>query len=156
MQLLLLRHADANTVASSDNLRPLSSKGREQAKRVARFCKTSGLIPDLILTSPLLRTEETARIVARELDCETLTSRFLTSGMTPFVAYEELRAYTRFESLMLVGHEPDFSTFAGSIIGAEHAGALHFRKATLAGLDVEALSPGGARLEFLIPVKLLG
>ena len=155
MQLLLLRHADAVPSARTDDLRPLSDKGRQQAKRVARFCKERGLQPDLILTSPFLRTEETAQIVAQELKCEIVLSAFLASGMMPFAAIEELRAYQRFDCVLLVGHEPDLSALAGTLLGAGNLGAIRMRKATLAGLAVDALTPGGAHLEFLVPAKII-
>ena len=155
MQLLLLRHADATTSARIDDLRPLSDKGRQQAQRVARFCKSRKIQPDLILTSPFLRAEETARIVAEELKCEMVLSAFLASGMMPSAAMEELRAYMRFECVLLVGHEPDLSALAGALLGAGNPGAVRMRKATLAGLAVDTLPPGGTHLEFLVPAKLM-
>ncbi|MCX6966747.1 MAG: phosphohistidine phosphatase SixA [Verrucomicrobia bacterium] len=155
MQLLLLRHADAVPSARTDDLRSLSDKGRLQAKRVARFCKERGIQPDLILTSPFLRAEETAQVVAQELKSEIVLSAFLASGMMPFAAIEELRAYLRFECVLLVGHEPDLSALAGTLLGAGNTGAIRMRKATLAGLTVESLAPGGAQLEFLISAKLM-
>ena len=155
MQLLLLRHADAVPSARTDDLRPLSDKGRQQAKRVARFCKEHALQPDIILTSPFLRAEETARIVAQELKCELVLSAFLASGMMPFAAMEELRAYLRFECVLLVGHEPDLSALAGTLLGAGNLGALRMRKATLAELTVDTLTPGSSHLEFLAPAKLM-
>ena len=155
MQLLLLRHADAVPTARTDDLRPLSDKGRQQARRVARFCRERELQPDIILTSPFLRTEETAQIVAQELECELVLTSFLASGMMPFAAMEELRAYLRFECVMLVGHEPDLGALAGALLGAGNRGAIRMRKATLAGLAVDAIASGGAHLEFLVPAKLM-
>jgi len=155
MELLLLRHADAAPSAGNDDLRPLSDKGRQQAQRVARFCKERELQPDIILSSPFLRTEETAQILSGELKCEIVLSAFLASGMMPSAAMEELRAALRFKCVMLVGHEPDLSSLAGTLLGAGNPGALRMRKATLLGLDVESLTCGGANLEFLIPAKLM-
>lgn len=155
MQLLLLRHADAATEARTDDLRPLSDKGRQQAKRVARFCKEHGLQPDLILSSPFLRAEQTAQIVAETLHAELVMCAFLASGMMPFAAMEELRGYQRFETVLLVGHEPDLSSLAGALLGAGHRGAIRMRKATLAKLEVDSLSSGGAHLDFLVPAKLM-
>ena len=156
MQLLLLRHADALASASTDDSRPLSNKGIQQAHRVARFCKEHGLKPDLILSSPFLRAEQTARIVTEALDAELVVCAFLASGMLPAAAMEELRAFLRFDTLLLVGHEPDLSALAGALLGAGNSGALRIRKATLAALEVESPASGGARLDFLLPVKLMG
>lgn len=155
MHLLLLRHADAISSARTDDLRPLSDKGRQQARRVAHFCKDRKLMPDLILSSPFLRTEETAQIVAKELECEMVLSAFLASGMMPTAALEELRAYMRFNCVLLVGHEPDLSSLASTLLGSANGSAIRMRKATLAGMTIETLTPGSAQLEFLIPVKLM-
>jgi len=74
----------------------------------------------------------------------------------PAAALEELQAFQRFDCILLVGHEPDLSELGGALLGAAKDGALRMRKATLAGLDVESLTPGGARLDFLVPAKLMG
>ena len=155
MRLLLLRHADAESSAPSDDLRPLSEKGRSQAGRVGRFCAARSICPELILVSPFLRADETARIVAKELERECVLAAFLASGMTPAAALEGLRAYLKFDCLMLVGHEPDFGQLAATLLGLPDPGALHIRKASLTCLDVDSLRPGGARLDFLVPAKLM-
>ena len=89
-----------------------------------------------------------------ELGCETVTEAFLTSGATPSEMLDGLRGY-RFERLMIVGHEPDFSQLAATLLGLPDSAALRIRKATLVGLDVETFRPGCARLEFFIPARLV-
>jgi len=153
-QLLLLRHADAESIAASDRLRVLTSKGREQARRVGRFCGKHGICPDLILSSPYARADETARIVAEALDREVIAAPFLAPGMSPETAWEELKAYTGFASVMLVGHEPDTGSLAAALLAMHTPGALHVRKATLIGLDLARLGEGGATLDFFLPAKL--
>ena len=153
MQLLLLRHADAETDAPTDEARPLSDKGRSQARRVGEFCNEHGLCPEIILASPLLRAMETARIVAREVGCEMVKEPFLASGASAASILDGLKGY-RFDGMMIVGHEPDFSHLAAALLDVTDPAALHIRKATLIGLDVDTFRPGGARLDFLIPVRL--
>jgi len=154
MQLLLLRHADANTEAPTDDARALSEKGRTQAKRMGKFCHDHGIRPELVISSPLLRARETAEIVCRELECEVVIEAFLASGSSPTTILDGLRAF-RFDSILIVGHEPDFSQLAAALIGLPDPGALRFRKAALLGLETETLRPECARLEFLIPAKLV-
>ena len=154
MQLYLLRHADADTPAPTDEARMLSEKGRAQARRVGKFCRENDILPEVVLTSPLVRAEETARIVAREIECEVVIEPFLGSGASPTSLLDGLRAY-RFESMMIVGHEPDFSQLAATLLGIPDPVALRIRKASLAGLEVEAFRPACARLDFLIPAKYL-
>lgn len=55
-----------NTVGAANDL-PLTDLGRQQALETGLAAKTAGIKPDRILCSPLLRTRETAAIIAREL-----------------------------------------------------------------------------------------
>ncbi len=151
MQLLLLRHADAEPLAATDAERRLTEKGERQAERVARFLKTTGLIPELLLTSPFTRASQTAQAVGKTLEIEPVTASFLASGMRPEQALGELAAYANFQRVIIVGHEPDFSLLASALLGA--SSSLHIRKAALVGLEVQSLRTGGAILDFSIPVK---
>lgn len=155
MKLFLLRHADADTEAATDAERHLSGKGEDQARRVGEFCKRHGFVPDAILTSPLRRTRQTARAVAVALGREVEVVPWLSCGATPEGTLRQLTA-RKFSSVMLVGHEPDTSALAGFLMGAEGIGVIHVRKASLTLLEVVALLQGGGRLEFSIPVRLMG
>jgi phosphohistidine phosphatase len=165
MQLFLLRHAEAEPEAATDEMRALTAKGSKQAESVGKFCLKHGFVPEIILTSPLTRAEETARLVAGELNSPGLVqiAEFLRSGMTTERAISGLRQvlaglgkekYQEKRSIMLVGHEPDFGILAGILIGGCPE-SVHFRKAALMDLTVRELKPGGATIEFLVPVKCL-
>lgn len=155
MQLYLLRHADAETVAPSDDERFLSEKGMMQAQRVARFCDAHDLRPEVIFTSPLRRAHQTAALLADKIGTELRTARWLSSGAMPESMMRELKEHRNLESSMLVGHEPDFSQFAAYLVGAAHAENIRIRKATLALFTVIDFAAGGGRLEFSIPAKLV-
>jgi phosphohistidine phosphatase len=164
MQLFLLRHAEAESNAASDEARALTVKGTKQAEAIGKFCLEHDFVPELILSSPLTRAEETARLVARELNLPKLVQivEFLRAGMSAERAFsglrESLMAFTKREKflenagIMLVGHEPDFSKLAGVLIGGR-AHSVHFRKATLMGVTLQELKPGAGTIEFLIPAK---
>jgi phosphohistidine phosphatase len=156
MQLFLLRHAEAEPDAANDHTRPLTDKGRKQAASIGRFCAGHDVIPKIILSSPLLRAEQTARIVAREMKLPNVvqTEEFLGVGMTAELAFSGLEKHSGKASVMLVGHEPDFSGFAGVLIGG-HPTSVHFRKATLLGVSLHELKSGAGTIEFLMPVKCL-
>lgn len=155
MLLYLLRHADADTVAASDHSRALSEKGRDQAQKVARFCEAHGMQLSLVLSSPLLRAHETAQIVSKTLRAEMLTAPWLACGMHPQGALEELRAYRSQSSVLLVGHEPDFSQLIAHLLGMPTNNAIHVRKASLTLLDLEVFRAGAATLQFSLPCKLM-
>jgi phosphohistidine phosphatase len=155
MLIYLLRHADAETPAATDDARALSEKGLTQARKVAKFCETHDLQPSLILTSPLRRTHETAQIVCTALRSEMLIASWLASGMHPHTALEELRGYRDRDSLMLVGHEPDFSQLAAFLLGLPTNNAIHIRKASLTLLELDVFRAGAASLLFSLPCKLM-
>ena len=156
MKLYLLRHAEAENEASSDPARRLTPRGVEQARVVGRFCARTGIEPELVLYSPFIRAEQTARAFAEGWPPGARTLQpapFAASGMDPATALLELRAFERFRSVMLVGHQPDLGLLASSLLGLRDAGNLPVGKATIIGLQTRFLVPGGSGLEFYIPVE---
>ena len=61
MRLFLVRHAHSDP-GEPDALRPLSARGREQARELGE--RLAPVEPELVLTSPLLRARETAAAIA--------------------------------------------------------------------------------------------
>lgn len=156
MKLYVLRHADADTSAESDDLRALSPKGVSQTERVAKFCKHHAQVPELILHSPVRRARETAELFARGVELHRLIEvPWMDCGMRPEVALKELASYYEFPSILLVGHEPDLSRLVALCLGVGDSGALHIRKASLVCLELDTLAAGEGRLEYLIPAKLI-
>ena len=155
MLLYLLRHADADTPAPSDEARALSEKGRAQAEKVARFCEAHEMHLSLVLTSPVRRAHDTAQIVVAKMRAELLIAPWLACGMHPQAALEELRAYRSQGSVMLVGHEPDFSQLAAHLIGLATNTSLQVRKASLTLIDLDFFRAGAGRLHFSLPCKLM-
>jgi len=156
MYIYLLRHAEAETGALKDELRALTGKGRRQVQKVGQFCLKHRIAPDVILTSPLVRAEETARIVAEKLGLANLVyvEPFLKTGMVPAAAFSGLGKYRDKVNVLLVGHEPDFSRLVSVLIGAS-SHSIHVRKATLLKVQTPSLEPGAGAIEFLLPVKFL-
>jgi phosphohistidine phosphatase SixA len=76
--------------------------------------------------------------------------------MDPAAALHELRAYVRFPSVMLVGHQPDLGILAAMLLGMESPYSLHVRKSLLAAIDCgENPRAGLGVLEFFLPAKLM-
>ena len=156
MFLYVFRHADAVSDAATDYERPLSEKGKTQVKRVATFCAGNELLPAVILTSPLRRAKETAELFSVETKVKRILSvDFLSSGMTPEIAIRELADYQEFASVMIVGHEPDFSALVASLLGVPDREQIHLRKASLTAIDLPDVNAARGILEFSIPAKLM-
>jgi phosphohistidine phosphatase len=68
LRLTLLRHGQAQAPEDSarDFDRPLTRRGRDDARSMGRRLAAAGWVPDLVLASPAVRTATTAQIVAGE------------------------------------------------------------------------------------------
>lgn len=122
----LLRHAHAED-GSPDAERPLSAKGEQQARTVGAALAALGVELDACLTSPKVRARETARLVCEPLGIEPWEERALRGG--PFDPTDVAAGHG--ESVLLVGHEPDFSMAVHDATGAQ----VRMPKAGLAAID---------------------
>jgi phosphohistidine phosphatase len=122
----LLRHGDAKD-GSPDSERPLTEKGREQARAVGAALKALGVRLDACLTSPKVRAVETARLACEPLGVEPELEPKLAGG--PFDA--EALAAGLGDDVLLVGHDPDFSMAVHSLTGAQ----VRMKKGGLAGVE---------------------
>lgn len=158
MILYILRHAEAEVKSVfSDWQRKLTSYGQEQALRVGRFCKERHLRPDLVLTSPVNRARETAEFFTTSFKekIELIEQPWLACGMAPAVALKELAAYSKWESLLLVGHEPDLSFLIATLLGLPKTASLDIKKASLTAISLKKIVAGGGVLEWMVPCELL-
>jgi len=73
LQLYLMRHGEAlsrqEAGVGTDAERPLAPQGIETVNRVAQGLKALGIKPDRVLTSALVRAQQTAELVASHLGC---------------------------------------------------------------------------------------
>ena len=157
MILYFLRHGlaeDRETWNKDDDLRPLTEKGKQQMQQEAKAI--SDLVPDLdaIITSPLVRAQQTAEIVASYLGMQEglVADERLSPGFSVKELGEIIQDYSGSEGLILVGHEPDFSLTLSSLIGG---GRLIFKKGGFARVDLLQLEPPQGELAWLIPPKAL-
>jgi len=124
--LWLLRHGDAED-GSPDAERPLTDKGRAQACAAGAALKALGVELDACLTSPKLRAADTARLACEQLGLEPKQEPKLAGG--PFDA--DALAAGLGDEVMLVGHDPDFSSAVHTLTGAQ----VRMKKGGLAGIE---------------------
>lgn len=119
--LVLMRHGKADVSAPSgrDFDRALSPKGREQVKVMLAWLKEQGILPDSIISSSALRTQETARGMATGLGIalETIDWRKDLYLASPSVyAACLLEAPNECNNLMIVGHNTGISEWARELL----------------------------------------
>ena len=155
-KLHLLRHAHAGDPLKwhgSDDDRPLSSKGRGQAERLGALLAAIGFTTGAIVTSPKARARQTAEIVADRLGIQPTTDDRLADSLS-LAAFDRVMADAGDPgSIVLVGHDPDFSELLGLLSGASLS---TMRKGALARIDVpRPLEPGSGVLRWLLPPELV-
>jgi phosphohistidine phosphatase len=154
MDLILLRHGKAeDNNPLGDSARVLVDKGRKQARRAAYVLKQAGLLPEIVLTSPLTRARQTADEFCQTAGIPGATIQgWLSCGMAPEEAIRELSAFHEFKCVAIVGHEPDFSGLIQWLLGTT-TGGVEVKKGTIACLRIDPPSRYGT-LEYLIPPRL--
>jgi len=135
----LLRHGDAAGNAPDDASRELTDKGRSQAEAAGAALAVLGTELETCLTSPKVRARDTARIACEALGLEAEETAALRGGA---FAPGELAAGRG--TVLLVGHEPDFSR----AIQAETGARVDLKKGGLAAID------GGTLVTLLRPAEL--
>ena len=149
MQLYFLRHGEADWRGwtKPDDERPLTDFGKKEVRRVAKFLDRLKVKPDLIVTSPLPRALQTAEVAAEQLKTKLRQDEALEPGFGISKLSTVLKRH-RSKVLMLVGHEPDFS----SVISALTGGFVKMSKAGVALIDIDPETEKG-RLLWLFPPK---
>ena len=122
----LLRHGDAEQ-GSPDAERPLTEKGRRQARSAGAALKELGVQLDACLTSPKKRAVDTAALVCELLNVEPQVEPSLAGGRFDPIGL----AAGMGDEVLLVGHEPDFSNVVRDLSG----GDVDIKKGGLVAID---------------------
>ncbi len=148
MKLYLLRHgkADWPNWDKPDDDRPLTDEGRKQLAAVAKMLARLEIAP-VILTSPLPRASQTAEIAGKHLREKIRVEPLLRPGFDAGKLKKILQDFSG-DSLMIVGHEPDFTRTIFQLTG----GDAKLPKAGVALVDLDISSMKG-ELRWLVPPK---
>jgi phosphohistidine phosphatase len=158
-KLYLVRHAVAEERGSSwpdDAARPLTERGMSRFEKGVRGLAELGVTLDIILTSPFLRTRQTAEILAAGFHPHPniVAVDSLAPGGSHQAVFADLERHSRRSKIAIVGHEPGIGELAARLISARHP--IPFKKGAVCRIDVETLAPGqsGSLVWFLTPRAL--
>ena len=155
MKLYFVRHGlaeDRETWIEDDSLRPLTKQGVARMKVTAETIKRLGVKPGLILTSPLVRARQTADILGKALGVEVVEDEALGFSFGVGALAHLLEEHAAVKDLLLVGHEPDFSTLVQALIGG---GRVVVKKGSLLRVDLFSTNPPSGELVWSLPPKVL-
>jgi phosphohistidine phosphatase len=158
MFIYFLRHASAGEPLSSskkDAKRGLDKDGMEQCGYIGRALGAMGVQVDVILSSPLKRSTQTAALVGNEMGHE--GKLVLENALRPEAVYSDFRKmlakYARQDSILLVGHNPNLGEFLGRVISGSGCEAnIELKKGAVAKVETRRSS---GSLSWCITPRLL-
>lgn len=163
MELLVLRHAIAFPRDGGrwpdDAQRPLTPEGVRKARQAAAGLKRIAARPALVLTSPLVRARDTARIFAEgarwpeAVECEALSP-----AADPLELLAQLRSHDgKAGCIAIVGHQPHLGRLIALCLrGEARPEALELKKSAVACLEFAGPPRAGrGTLTSLLPPKAL-
>jgi phosphohistidine phosphatase len=159
MELYILRHGIAVERGTpgykKDSDRPLTSEGEDKMRQIADAMRGMDLKFDLILSSPYTRAEQSAKIVAGELEEEVNFSDLLEPGGNALELISEIND-ERPQRVLLVGHEPDLSSLISVLVTGGSDAGIELKKGGLCKLTTDKLVFGHcATLNWLLTPKIL-
>lgn len=161
-QVYLIRHGIAAERGTypDDSQRPLIKKGVLRTTNVAQRLTALGLKFDTILTSPLVRAKQTAKILQQAglaKGYEVSTELAPNGNLSPWLLWLEHWQNQGHTTLALVGHEPDLSRWAQHLVHGSRHDQWILKKAGIIGLAVPKAQQalGRSHLFWLAPPKFI-
>lgn len=142
MIIYFLRHASAGKSMSNpgkDDRRPLDEEGILQTRYIGRMLANLDVQVEQILSSPLKRARQTAAILANELafESDVQVDDALRPQAPPAQFQNLLSRLKKYESVMVVGHNPSLSEFLSRTISAGAGAAkIDFKKGAVAKVEI--------------------
>jgi len=148
MNLYFMRHGIAvdradSGAGSGDRERQLTPKGIKRMNKAAKGLVALSLSFERILTSPLERARQTAKIVAEILQLEDRVEEI--EQLSPEQSAQDLLsglvAYSGKKEILLVGHEPQLSSTISVLLSGTSGAVIRLKKGGLCCLQVDGLPP---------------
>ena len=148
MKIWVLRHGQAEAMASSDEQRALTEQGREEALLMA--AQLIGEPVDAILASPYRRAQETAQLVQAQLQIRrgVSTIAWLTPDDDPRQVLNFLAERSE-TTLLLVSLQPLVSQLISLLVEGSRNGHYPMPTAGLACIELDLPAAGLGHLRVL-------
>lgn len=150
MQILIMRHGQADATANSDAERPLTEHGVKEAAMMGKWMASKGIVPSQIWVSPFLRAQQTYESLAKCLSLSNEQAAELTTTqamITPSGSASQVRdlidgylaehadSPTQVEILLIVSHMPLVSYLVSEL--TQHEFAPIFQTAGIAEIEYD-------------------
>lgn len=149
--LYIVRHAWAEDAGpdGDDFSRPLTRKGRKRFEKFVAHLRDAGMAVDRIATSPLVRTRETAEIMAEVFGIKTHVD--VVDALAPGANWQALVEWTIHQDagrIAWVGHAPCVGRLVALTIG-DGSAAIRMQKGAVASLRLDDGPGHPGELEWL-------
>ena len=149
---VLFRHgiaAEREEWTGKDADRPLTDKGKRRVRRAATGLRRLDVRPTHILTSPLIRAVETARLLHVTLAVRSPLRSVdeLLPDASPEKLIGLLHDLSPGSCVLCVGHEPHLGMTASLLLSGQLSGAFPLKKASACLIELPvSVKPGRGRL----------
>jgi phosphohistidine phosphatase SixA len=157
MKLLLVRHG--SRVHGSDNPTPLTERGREEVRDLAKALDELGIVPSSYLTSTKDHSSETATLLCEEISggatAHVTEISQLDKMRPPLEVFKVARATGALhegEATVMVGHEPSLGQLLIAFTSARHRPLAHGEAVCLSAATAHELLKGNGKVDFRWPV----
>lgn len=155
--LYIVRHAWAEDPGPGvdDHARRLTKKGARRFEKFMRHLRAGGMEIDLIATSPLVRTQETAAIMAEVFDNAPLIA--VVDALAPASNWQALVEWTIEQdaaSVAWVGHMPCVGRLVALTIG-DGSAAIRMQKGAVASIRLDDGPGQPGELEWLATAGII-
>jgi phosphohistidine phosphatase len=164
MNLYVMRHASAGNRRSNPVMelrRPLDKQGKRDCLLLGNTLTSMNVSFDLIVSSPLKRSLQTASLVGTETGYE--QKILLSDALAPAATYAQFEKLlvecSHYESLLVVGHNPNLTQFLGLLMqpaletkATRPPALVRLRKGSIARLNLER---GAATLQWMLDPRVV-
>jgi phosphohistidine phosphatase SixA len=149
MELIVMRHGEAETYAASDRARNLTRHGRQQAVAAGKWLVEHSLTAEHIWVSPYPRAQQTAECVQLAMGLlPSTTQDFLQPGSSPVAVLDHL-SQSHYSRLLIVSHNPMISQLVNYLASGTLHGPAAMGTASIAKFSADEWLAGCCELDWL-------
>ena len=156
MEIYILRHGEAEMreTGQADSDRKLTVYGKRDLKAVLKVARKVGVAPQVILSSPLRRAQETAKIAAEVLHSKhVVETKSLIPDASPELVWKEIGGLQKLDSILIAGHNPHLGNLMAMLL--EAALMVDLKKGALVRITAPSrLGPPRGVLKWMITPRI--
>lgn len=120
LELYVMRHAKSSwdNLQLPDHDRPLSDRGKRNAKKICEFFVKKQIKFDLVLVSSSIRTKKTLKILQKKLEKpkKIITSKSLYLANENKIALKIKKIKKDYKKVLLINHEPSVTNLVNYLV----------------------------------------